>query len=141
MSDQFTRIQILCSCYTQMFHFIFFNVSTIPINLLILRLKSKKSSACSYVFRSRKLYYVCVDLLSLPGAMSEPGLLCFSQKGQHGCENQYKAIYKRTAALTQMREYYRGSNVLLEIDSYKRKFQEIHCRFFKRHWNKTMYQI
>ena len=54
MSDQFTWVQILCSCYTQMFHFIFY-VSTSPINPLILRLKSKESSPCSHVFRAGKL--------------------------------------------------------------------------------------
>ena len=50
MSDQFTWLQILCSCYTQMFHFIFY-VSTSPINPLILRLNRKESSVCSHVFQ------------------------------------------------------------------------------------------
>ena len=48
MSDQFTWLQILCSCHTQMFHFIFY-VSTSPINPLILRLKSKEFCVLTHV--------------------------------------------------------------------------------------------
>ena len=122
MSDQFTWLQILCSCYTQMFHFIFY-VSTSPINPLILRLKRKESSVCSHVFQCwETLHHICADLLSRSEVTSEPWLLYSSQKGKRDFYgNQQTSKYKKTVTPTQMRNNYLGLHVLLERDSCKEK--------------------
>lgn len=101
----------------------FFNVSTLPISPLILRRENKESSVWPHVFHSRgTIYHICVDLLSLPGVTAEPGPGTLRRRANMAVEINRKAVYKKTAALPQVRVHHLASDVLLEVDFCKETF-------------------
>lgn len=68
--------------------------------------------------------------ISRPGVTAEPWPWYSSQKGMHGRNNQQK-VYKRTAALPQMRACSLGSAVPSQTGFCRETFQERHCSFFR----------